>query len=297
MIRSAFIITKPLQFMVAVSIIEQENLSGCVDILVVDIFSDAGKFVESYHEISPGWGNMCLFKTHADAYRHARKRKYRQLFIDTDCGIQKAFTLLRQKVASSSTEIIVYEEGVGTYRSDLYGNPIRRLAVRAFGAGAAFGGSVFTNRIYVYDPPLYLRQVGRLGGSPCKINTNLINFARTNRSILDNLFAVPEVTPGRQGEPCNLYLTNWGIDKDVTAAIAAKPGVFFIKPHPHLAHLSADDSKFMSALVIAAGVPAELLILRLLDNYPNLTVFHHGSSAARYLAGAGANFVNVDATQ
>lgn len=297
MLRSAFIITKPLQFMVAVSIIEQENLSDCVDILVVDVFSDAGKFVESYHRISPGWGNMHLFKKHADAYRHARTRKYRQLFIDTDCGIQKAFTLLRQKVASSSTEILVYEEGVGTYRSDLYGNPIRRLAVRAFGGGAAFGGSAFTNGIYVYDPPLYLHQVGRLGGSPCKIKTSLIDFVRANRGTLDNLFAVPEVTSSRQGEPCHLYLTSWRIDEGVTAAIAAKPGIFLIKPHPHLAHLSVDDSKFMSASVIAAGVPAELLILRLLDNHPNLTIFHHGSSAARYLDGAGATFVNVDASQ
>lgn len=291
--RSAFIVTKPLQFMIAASIIDQEKLSLRSDILVVDSFADAGHFVSRYHGLGPRWGSMGLFKNTNEAYAYARKKKYSRLFIDSDFGAQKFYTLLRNKIASPARRIAVYEEGTGTYRTDRYSG-IKRTLFHRLGIGAAFGGSLFTDRIYVYETKKYRDRVGSYGCAPVGIETKLVDFIRANIADLTTLFDVPRTIGGDKGQPCCLYLTDWKINREVIAEIGRKNGLFFVKPHPHLADIAADDPRLGRASVLPAGVPAEMLIMKLKSRHSDLTVYHHGSSAAHYLANSGVLFQVVE---
>lgn len=124
--RDAFIITKPLQFMVCATLIDTFGLTDRADMLIVDAFAGADEFASRYHGLGREWGRLGLFENHGDAYRHARReRRYSRVFIDSDFGIQKSIMLAMQKIAAPSCKIIVYEEGVGTYRTD-FCSPMKR---------------------------------------------------------------------------------------------------------------------------------------------------------------------------
>lgn len=290
--RPVFIVTKPLQFMVAATIIDELGLSAVADILVTDTFAEAAEFVYQYHGVGPRWGRIGLFPSIREAYRYARDEcRYSALYIDSDTGVQKMLTLARLKMKHPSAPILVYEEGVGTYRRDIY-PPVKRELIHRLGAGAAFGGSPLTSGIFVYDVDAYQSRVGRFGGTPYLIETELAEFIAANAAVLGRLFGVPDTLPSTASDTCTVYLTNWTPDEKVIREISDRPGDCFVKPHPHLS--SADGALFGGVRLLPAGIPAELLIMKLRASYSRMTVLHHGSSTATYLPAHGVEYETIN---
>lgn len=290
--RRAFIITKPLQFMVACTIIDDYGIADDVDLLIADSFSGAAGFVSRYHGLNKAhWGRIGLFDTIDEAYRYARREgRYNHLYIDSDFGVRKSLMLLRYKLRMPLAKIIVYEEGVGTYRSDVY-PPIKRRLFNLLGVGAAFGGCRLSSEILIFDVEEYINRVGMYGGKPSPIRTGLVDFIRTNLTSLEYLF---DFQPHDHGDDSlNLYLTSWSIDRQVLTQLSLLPGELLLKPHPHIKNLDVSGLGLRQNHVMQAGVPSELLIMKLMDQSANLTVYHHGSSSAHYMRGSGAKFVDI----
>lgn len=282
--------------MVSATIIDEYGIADETDLLIADSFAGAAEFVSRYHDLGAKggpWGRIGLFEAIDEAYSYARtERHYDQMFIDSDFGVRKSLTLLRHKLRSPATRIIVYEEGVGTYRSDVY-PPIKRDIFDLLGTGAAFGGCRLTSGILVYDVAAYRSKVGKYGGKPSPIRTSLVDFIKSNRGILEKLFGCDDPCSMPSAGRYSLYLTNWNIDRETVARLLGMPGKLLLKPHPHLKRQDFASLGLPAERLMPAGVPAEVLIMKLLGQGAELTVYHHGSSAAHYLANSGVNFVKI----
>ncbi len=237
---------------------------------------------------------MRFFEDSAAAYRAAASLpKSSSLFIDSDVGLRKFITLARLKIGSSSTKICVYEEGIGTYRSDLY--PFhKRLILRSVGAGAIFGQSSLTECIFVYDCEKYKSISGLKAERVCKIEDDLSTFIRSNRAFLSYLFDAPSQPTWGDEKHYNVYLSDWVIHPQIVCRLKARPEKLLIKPHPHVKKIETPESYGLdSDAFLPAGVPAELLLEMLLAKCPSINVYHHGSSAAYYLCTSGIRFIRL----
>lgn len=286
------IITKPLQFMIAASIIPQLGKED-VSLLVSDTFAGAKDFFVRYQNCGSPWGEMLFFEHPNDAYRYAGRARFDMLLIDSDVGSKKMYTLLRLKIASPKTEVYTYEEGIGTYRNDLYIG-VKRWILSRLGVGTEFGGSTFTTGIFVYDPDRYRSMFHWLSGKPVSIETDLSTFISQNMPVLVELFEVPDFCVAGTKDPCSIYLTDWDVDQDfVNESLLPLPGRIMIKPHPHIRDPRIDFAGVERVEVLPSGAPFEVLLSAILEQHPDTTVFHHGSTAAHYMRGTPARFVKI----
>ncbi len=279
--QTAFIVTKPLQFMIADMIARQENEGEHIDFLVVDLFAGASDFVERFNRLDRENQRAIYFAEQRAAYAHAAEAEYGIVHTNCDVGFRIYQMLKRFKGKS----VRVYEEGVGTYRNDLYSGFKRRL-LHGRGIGTVFGGSDIAQFIYVFDPASYYQRVQGIRAIPVKIDGSVAGYVSENRTILSHLFGAGDQEPSDKS--ATVYLSDWDVDQRIVARLR-KEDPFFLKPHPHRKEsLSGED-------VLPGGVPAEVLITILAQAYRSLTVYHHGSSAAHYLAGMpGVKFRRVN---
>ncbi|MBK61648.1 MAG: hypothetical protein CL575_01650 [Altererythrobacter sp.] len=269
--RTAFIVTKPLQFMIADMIAAQHHGGEPVDFLIVDLFAGASQFVERFNRLDRPGQRAIYFAEQPAAYAHAAETDYGVVHTNCDVGFRIHRMLKRLKGKS----VRVYEEGVGTYRNDLYSG-FRRRFLEKRGIGTVFGGSNMAHFVYVFDPARYYQSVQGVRAIPMPINGTLAGYVEANRDSLCYLFGTGLQVPSE--EHATIYLTSWDVDQSVVEELQAR-GRFFIKPHPHRKDAEAGPN------VLPGGVPAEVLIPMLAQAHPSLTVYHHGSSAAHYLAG------------
>ncbi len=118
--RYGFIVTKPLQLMVVFAIIEQLPKKSMKELIVVDAFKNSEKVTANLGEYGKRWGKAAFVDTHGQAYKYASGAGYSKLFIDSDVGLRKYLQLVLIKALNTDIVIAVYEEGLGTYRNDLY---------------------------------------------------------------------------------------------------------------------------------------------------------------------------------
>jgi hypothetical protein len=275
--RQAFIISKPLQLMVALVVADQIAAED-VHLLLVNSFAGADA-VTNRLNLTARWGRATLLGDHAAAYRLARDAGYEHLFIDSDVGLRKFFTLRHVSKYSANTKVHVYEEGIGTYRRDLYVGWKKRL-LDAMGAGATFGGSKYTSDIYVFDPDQYRGQTKAV-----PIRKRLADFISEHFVTLSTIFDAPHYSiPASYS--IGLYLSGWSLDYDVVVELIDRHDTFIVKPHPHI----QEQVMVPGAIVAPAACPAEILIAHLVQGKRELTVYHHGSSTAHYLTTTGAKF-------
>lgn len=267
----AFIVTKPLQFMIADMIAKQNHDGEKIDFLIVDLFAGAREFVERFNSLDRPGQRAVYFAEQPAAYAHAADTDYG--IIHTNCDV--GFRIHRMLKRFKGKSVRVYEEGVGTYRNDLYSG-FRRRFLRKRGIGTVFGGSNMAHFVYVFDPVRYYRSVEGIRAIPLPIKGTLASYVAANQDSLCFLFGTGLQTPSE--EPATVYLTNWEVDESVIENLKGE-GLLFVKPHPHRKCMAP------GANVLPGGVPAEVLIPMLAKAHPSLVVYHHGSSAAHYLAG------------
>ncbi len=290
--RYAFIIPKPLPFMVSASIIDQLAIGNSSDILLVTTFAGAREFANQYMSSDQRWGRLKTFSSLPEAYKYARDERYEHLFIDSDVGVRKMVTLLGFRLRSPGTTISVYEEGIGTYRTDLY-HGFKKLILPYLGIATVFGGSPFIDSIYVYDTELYGRHIPPHALRARKITPQLIGFINHYMKELSSLFRMPHEFSEQVGGHCQLYLTNWEVDRTFMEYFEKLPGMRLLKPHPHFQHFPGSDPALRAVQLVPAHLPAELLILNLALKHSSLTIYHHGSSAAHYTSDTGPMFIKV----
>lgn len=289
----AFIVTKPLQLMNAMSIIDQLSINDSAKILMVDSFCGAEEVARRFPTFASRWGAVSIFRTHREVYAHILTRDYQVLFIDSDVGLRKYLTLASLRLRRRKLIVNVYEEGLGTYRTDLYSRT-KGTILKALGIGTYFGGCGFTSNLFLYSPCEYLLVVRPKKDKLIKIEKTLSDFIRENLDILNSLFVggAPLLPPdiARDLRQCSVYMTNWEIDNGFLGRFGNFPGLKLLKPHPHL------KSRITSgALIIVSGtLPAEILVSELAQKFDMVTIYHHGTSTERYIKTKNVRFVQVN---
>ena len=272
----AFIVTKPLQLLFAVSIIRQLGAASRATVIITDSFSDAEGVSRRLATID--WDmsaleiRFCPDRSKAELL--ATQLNARQIFVDGDVGVRRFLILLQTQMRLRRPEIWVYEEGIGTYRTDLYGQTKRQF-LGLFGVGTRFGGCMFTKGMYVMQPALYQSRFPQNRKMLVEVIASPAETISRDFDSWCHIFAyAPVASP--VSDTCAIYLSNWVIEEQALAHLMATTGDKFIKPHPNI----RQDISISGVVTLTGGAPAELILTELRQKYRRMTVYHRGSSTA-----------------
>ncbi|WP_428031358.1 hypothetical protein [Ancylobacter sp.] len=286
-----FVATTPLQILFSLSIAHDLGPDVQRHMVIIGTFKNAEAVCHRFNAlpIGPGWQSARYFRSFPRASRYIASLKGDDLFIDADVGIRKYLYLILFKLLSRKTRLNVYEEGLGTYRKDLYSG-VRQAAIAVTGAGIHYGNCVLTSNIHVLKPDLYLSAFPRMEGKIRRIVHSPIEIIRRHLAALCQLFSYSPLTDAdRRSASCILYLSSWSQDEVFIKTLTDSSDDVYLKPHPHF----RGDLRHCSFRVIAGGPPAELILVNLLDIYDLITVFHHGSSVTWYFSHERIEFVQI----
>lgn len=284
-----FIVTKPLQLMVVMAIFEQLDDGVVKHILLVDNFAGAHEVYLRLRESQrPHWV-IHYFPKEKEAYAFSNSLRFDKLFIDSDVGFRQHLTLAKMALWCPNTVLAVYEEGLGSYRSDLY-TGARAAILRSMGCGIFFGGNRQTKEFYLFEPEQCTNPVP---SKKIKIVCSIARLISKNRAFLETAFGsfdtLPALLQAKKSNECLIYLSSWTIDTDRIEQLCHGDRTVIIKPHPHIKVM--DLANWSARCYIApAGLPAEIVIETVAAKFDKVIVLHHGSSVDRYLKLSNVRF-------
>ena len=286
-----FIITKPLQLMVVMAIIEQLPDEISKELIVIDAFFGAKKIAEKLTTSNPKWQRTVFFENPSAAFRHCRERRYDSVFLDSDVGFRKNIDLMRLKLSTPKTRIAVYEEGLGSYRQDIY-HGAKRGIFALMGVGVYFGGNWLTKEIYLFRPNEYINNFLEKTADVIHIKTFISQLIIKYKTEFDELFELAELKSdlarASSNNVCDIYLTSWSWDGETMKRLMQCDSCRVVKFHPHMKGILV-SSEHQFDVSVSPEIPAEILITIASKIFKNVRVLHHGSSVVRYL-----NLINVN---
>lgn len=279
----AFIATKPLQILIATAIKSQMSPEKNFVLAVVDGFSSSKIVADNISESELGWKSVIWAKSKEKLLPAIKDVAPDKVFVDSDVGIRNLIYLIKLKLRTNLTSMFVYEEGVGTYRSDLYLG-VKRMVLQALGVGVNFGGSAIVDGIYLYDPKNYAALSGKISKSIIPIEKNVASIVATDPLIWANLFEAGFFVDSLKSKStvCHIYMSSWNVDERAIAFVSSKSGDKYMKLHPHLKSSDFRDLD-EGVRVVPSQMPAELVLGLLASIYEKVFVYHHGSSVIRYV--------------
>lgn len=285
-----FVITKPLQLIVSLAILAGTRSARRTELYVIDSFAGAREICDRLLRINGG-AKISFFLSHAEAYKAVEVGGFDEIFIDSDVGWKNFYRLRRLKCSFKKTKINVYEEGVGSYRDDLY-SPLRQTIFGLLGVAWHFGGCRYTDNIYLFESDRYVKKFPKAREKSVQISESFISFLRANLDELKFIFnggRVADKCIGHSFDECTVYLTDWKLREAGISYLYSSHGLKIIKPHPHIKDIPVPAD----CLVADAWIPAEILLFELLERFKKITVLHHGSSSAHYLHAERIQFVQI----
>ena len=288
--RYGFIVTKPLQLMIALTIIEQLSEKILKELIIVDAFDNSEKVALNMTEFGKKWGTVTFKKSHDEGYKYASEAGFSKLFIDSDIGFKKYIQLLVLKIRSKKTLIAVYEEGLGSYRKISYAK-WKKSILNFIGAGTNFGGCSITKEIYLYDADQYSEKFHTKNISVIEINLRISKLMDRSWEALVSIFDADSmalhVDTSKVDSTCMIYLSNWWFREEDLEKFSSLDELKFLKLHPNIKKIELRNHYGFTPVL--SSIPAEILILHASKHFNKVKVYHHGSSVCRYVG-----FKNVD---
>lgn len=275
--RSAFIISKPLQYFNAKNIPYKEDEKK--DCFLINNFIDAPQFAQYIKPLNI-WNRVKFFSSDlvAIVYFIINVRKYNRLYIYAD--ISTIITILLSCI-KSKIEIYTYEEGFGSYRYFSYrSNGVFFEKIRdLFKITNWIGGNGLTKGIFVYHPNVLnklipeskKKEVYKLSGS---FYQSVVNSAESD-------FFLDEIDYNQlKDKSIFLLIGSWTINPKYREILESYPNyVTILKLHPHF---RTSLNTFNFDLVIRT-MPSEILIVNLIKICKELIVVHENSTTMIYL--------------
>lgn len=286
-----FIITKPLQLMIVLAIIKQLPEKIHKELLIIDFFADAEKVSIKLSEIIDSTFSVIFLKDDIQAFNLSGKKKYKKLFMDSDVGFFRNLTLFNLKIRSIKTIFCTYEEGIGTYRNDLYFG-VKRTFLKIIGCGVNFGGNWLTRELYVYnidEVPLKKSKTRIV-----RINKNIQNLIEEDKYFLAYVFDDYEFLnefSKFNNYNCLVYLSSWDIDLELFDLLKSIRSECFVKLHPHI---KIQLERHVNFHIIDSRIPAEIFLSNLSFYCNKILVIHHGSSVDRYIKNEKIEFITAN---
>jgi len=287
----AFIVTKPLQLLVALTIYREYCKGHRAVFFIIDSFFEANVVADRIDKLMSKEIDCKFHKTKKYAYMDVVSHSYSQIFIDSDVGFQNCLWLKFLKIFNKSLKINIFEEGKGTYSNDFYVG-IKKKMFKLMRIGVLFGDCPATSQIYLYNPSDYLKKIPYNKHKIVHINTNITKSIRSNFTDIATIFGTSDNDFFKSKKQCRIYLTDWTVDYKFIDDFLNLSGDLFIKPHPHI---TENFSEF-NLNVIKPGAPFELLIVYFLDIYERIDVYDHGShgsSVRRYINDPKVKFHSI----
>lgn len=275
-----FICTKPLQIMICMILNRHETGNH---LYISDSFQDSQAIAES-PELRKDFEKVVWFKTRSDALRAASKETAQVVFVDSDIGLKPLFDFCKVKAKSRKTEIHVYEEGVGTYRTNIIKNSAKKIIYKIIGAGCHFGGSRVTEKIHIFTPDLYKKNIPKLSSKVVAIEPRLEPWILKNKNKLIEIFSPGFKVDNTKGEDSiTLYLSDWNVDINLINKISETNKVF-VKPHPHISkEVLRKIPNNKNIELVPSSLPAEILLMLFMEKFKKINVHHSNSSCMSYI--------------
>jgi len=274
--RSAFIISKPLQYFNAKNIQSEElEIKDC---FLINNFIDAPKFADYIKNIEY-WNSVKLFPNDFTAilYIILNKRKYNNIYLYADIStIISIFLSLVKKI-----NIFTYEEGFGSYRYFPYRNEgfLFEKIRKTFKITNWIGGNGLTKGIFVYHPNVLNKLIPESKNKDVKkLNGSFYESVITSEEsdyFLDEI----DLTIFKN-KKIFLLLGSWSINPGYKEVLKKNPDYLTIlKPHPHFrASLESYNFDF-----VIKKIPSEILITNLIKICEDVVVVHENSTTIIYL--------------
>lgn len=292
---TVFVATKPLQILTAINIAQQSDPLNSNTIIVAGGFSEARTVLGRLSREQIGFHRHFYVSNRKDLLHHLSKTRYDDFFIDGDVGIRNLKLLIDVKIRQPKINLCVFEEGLGTYREDIYPS-FKRKIFDLLGIGSHFGGCLFTSRVYVYDSELYRSRFPAKSRKVRRIARPLSQLITENRDSLRRIFNSDKlVFPVSNNGRCYVYLSSWNVHRSFLQDFNKLDGAKFIKLHPAIQSQPLDLSFNEDTVLVPNYVPAELLAEELEKKYGEILFFHEGSSADRYISSERIQFARLPA--
>lgn len=276
-----FLIVTPLQLLIALAIIRQLKSPLLPEIKIIDGFSNAQPTAARLTECLRDTCTISFYHRYEAAIESAVADCRSALYLHWDLGFRTHFILRKIWTADPRARISVFEEGVGTYRTDIY-KGIRKLCIRLLGLPTRIGEHKKTAAVFVYNPYRY-RATHSLQAHIVPITHTVVEVIDTFYNTLcyafDDQSFLSRLSP--LSRHSTVYLSGWRLDSRLIQYLRPLNGDLVIKPHPSLKTVQGDLPADIT--VCPNGIPAELLLRKLSDKYATVTVLHHGSSTQQYL--------------
>ncbi|MBK1796004.1 hypothetical protein JHL21_16045 [Devosia sp. WQ 349] len=286
----AFIVERPLQIVNAIAIGRQNKSLSESEILVADNFDSAidvfNRLVVEFPEI-----RFSFHESYGQAIGSIVDKDLKELFVHWDVGFRTQPILRRIKHKVPGIVISVFEEGVGTYRQDIYSG-IKKKLFWVLQLPLNIGGSRFTDKAYVYSKNDYI-------SNSYKVPAQVIEVERTVEGTISDsylqwvsVFGAGNIIEEMEESGFSdgvVYLGNWDyLDGEADKYFSAR-SLNILKLHPYCkARISSAN-----AHIAPKSVPAELLLHCASRLFDRVIVYHKGSSVERYIASKNVEFVDV----
>lgn len=276
-----FIVTTPLQYL---NVLNIETLGNKV-ILVLGGFINSEVFFSNIVNTKV-WDEAHYFENYNDMFKYLieiinRKDK---LFIDSDYGLVTNNKLRKIK----TNEIYVYEEGIGSYRSDLVSRErswLKKNVLLFLGNKEFFGGSKYVKGIYIYDHERHIKNVPSFNKERLHFKNRFSEQLKSNISnfITDNL--IEKYKTLVKNKEVVLYITNWNYNKQIEKYIENikkedNSKLLILKPHPHFNDFNQIKIKFDD--IVSGDILVEILLTLLKEFSKDFLVLHENTSSLQY---------------
>lgn len=279
--QSAYIITKPLQYINATNIYNESKK----ELLLVDSFANSKNFIEEVKLKSNFWSGHKFFSNRNQAFVYILKnrRKIDKIYTDSDNGlITRLFLILFFPI-----QVIVYEEGFGNYRKEIKRENSRIKFIYDFVdffLGKSYlGGAYRTSKLYLYHKNAFLNLVD---SNPKK---EIVNFEKKftehllSLKELSNVFTLNKLKIYK-GKKVLIYLTARKVDDCYKTHLNSyKEYIKILKPHPEFQNKIGIEEDF--DICLNNEISAELIIINLLSSVSDLVILHHGDTTILNLIG------------
>lgn len=289
MARHTFVAGTPLHVMISLSLINQLNIRDSSCLKIIDYFSGAQRVFERLSAIDWYYSNLevSFFKSHRRAYLDSIKDETSHLYIDSDASFQRHLDLISIKLLRPTMTVNVFEDGVGSYRTDLYSG-LKKKVFDLFGVPTFLGGSIFTKKIFVYDQERYRNTFPDAKCDVVKIAEPLLaTIARLENGLHQAFSYEPDIRP--KSRKCIVYLSNHNIDLAFIEGLRSPDRDVFVKLHPRIKNFS----NVRGVRYLENHVPAEIILRCLTTKYDEIEIQHHGSSVEQYLKSDNVRFVRI----
>lgn len=279
--RDIYICSKPLQYF-NLRNIECTHSNRSRVLIIHGRFIQSRAFYLRVKELDKKWDKILFVRNWVQLYTYLFFHPAYTLFVEND----KSFMYGLFHFMRRFRQLYVFEEGFGSYRTDRVDDStgLKFWINRKTGVGEHVGFSSFLTGQFLYLPELYKKQFPGYSKPLYHFSTPFVERLFQELPSFLKLSDGYEDFLSLSNRKVAIYLTSHVINHTIVSSLVElKPDFdqIYVKPHPHLKDL--DEFKQYNLPVIRSNIMVEFLLVLLLRNNNQLTVFHENSTSVIWL--------------